>query len=451
MKRLLILFSSAIFIAAWLPAQAEDSAAVNLDSLLQQVKEGQQSSAKINRERESRFIKDRKNQATLLKEAEAKVAELTARSTELREVWRANQEKITERKQSLSETIGELRQIHALVRQGANDLATDLEKSLVSAQHSGRSEQLKALAQDAETPGINEIRQLWFLHQQEMTEGGKVTRFSVPVIAADGREFITTVIRNGLFSATAEGKLLQYLPEAGQLQIAGANRQQQGVLEEQAQAQRGLAVTIIDPTKGGILALLDETPDLGERIHQGGVVGYIIIGIGIFGGILAAIQFAYLLVAGWRIERQRAQIATPNSNNALGRVLAAAHESGNSDLESLELKLDEAILKEAPRLERVLPLIKLCAAVAPLMGLLGTVTGMILTFQAITLFGTGDPKLMAGGISQALVTTVLGLCVAIPLLFVHGFVGARSRKLLQILDEQSAGLLARQIESKVKA
>jgi biopolymer transport protein ExbB len=112
------------------------------------------------------------------------------------------------------------------------------------------------------------------------------------------------------------------------------------------------------------------------------------------------------------------------------------------DVETLELKLDEAILKNTPALERFLTMIKVLAVVAPLLGLLGTVTGMINTFQAITLFGTGDPKLMANGISQALVTTMEGLWVAIPLTFLHALVASRSRSIINTLEEQAAGIVA---------
>jgi len=96
----------------------------------------------------------------------------------------------------------------------------------------------------------------------------------------------------------------------------------------------------------------------------------------------------------------------------------------------------------------MLMFLKIIAVVAPLLGLLGTVTGMIITFQAITLFGTGDPKLMAGGISTALVTTVQGLCVAIPTVLLHTLVASRARRLNQILEEQAAGMVAVQSERR---
>ena len=130
------------------------------------------------------------------------------------------------------------------------------------------------------------------------------------------------------------------------------------------------------------------------------------------------------------------------TNNPLGRVLKAAEDNQGADTESLELKLDEAILKESPKINSGLSLLKIIAMVAPLLGLLGTVTGMIIVFQAITIYGAGDPKAMAGGISSALVTTVLGLVVAIPTLLLHTLLSGKAKKLLHILEEQSAGIIA---------
>jgi biopolymer transport protein ExbB len=141
-------------------------------------------------------------------------------------------------------------------------------------------------------------------------------------------------------------------------------------------------------------------------------------------------------------------VGNPRAGNPLGRVLLAVKDVPLEEEELLQLALDEAVLLELPALERGNGVIKLLAATSPLLGLLGTVTGMILTFQAISLFGTGDPKLMAGGISQALVTTVLGLVVAIPLLFSHSVIAYVSRALIQRLDEQCAGVLARTAENR---
>ena len=203
------------------------------------------------------------------------------------------------------------------------------------------------------------------------------------------------------------------------------------------------------PPRGSLLASLVQTPDLTERIGQGGVVGYVIVVLGILGVGLAVWRMAYLFSVGAKMRAQQGS-EKPDLSNPLGRVMQVYAEHKEADVETLELKLDEAILREVPSLESGNTLIKTLGAVAPLLGLLGTVTGMIRTFQAITLFGTGDPKLMAGGISTALVTTVLGLVAAIPLLLLHSVVAGRSKAMVQILEEQSAGLVARQAEREAK-
>ena len=133
---------------------------------------------------------------------------------------------------------------------------------------------------------------------------------------------------------------------------------------------------------------------------------------------------------------------------ALGRVMKVGNDNLDKDIETLELKLAEAIMSERPAIERGINVVKIISVVAPLAGLLGTVTGMIVTFQQITLFGTGDPKIMAGGISQALVTTVLGLVVAIPTTLLHSFANSSARGIINVLEEQSTGIVAEHSEKR---
>lgn len=201
----------------------------------------------------------------------------------------------------------------------------------------------------------------------------------------------------------------------------------------------------IDPSRGSILALLVQAPDLKERIQQGKLVGYVIIVLFAIGLLIVAVRWIALTVTGLKMRKQL-KLDEPKENNPLGRVLAVYRANPNVDTETLELKIDEAVIREVPKLQSGLATIKILAAIAPLLGLLGTVTGMIETFQSITLFGTGDPKLMAGGISQALVTTVLGLVSAIPLVALHSVVAGKSKRLISILDEQSAGIIAQHAE-----
>ena len=232
-----------------------------------------------------------------------------------------------------------------------------------------------------------------------------------------------------------------------------ADYELQGWAKELASSTEGLHRFGVDPTGpsgGSFLAALINSPNIEERWHQGGYIGYAITAVGIFGFILALYRLVVLSAVSAKVSSQL-KTDKAKDNNPLGRVLKVHEDNPSMDTETLELKLSEGILRETPKLESGLNLLKIIAAIAPLMGLLGTVTGMIVTFQAITLYGAGDPKLMAGGISTALVTTVLGLCVAIPTVFLHTLVQSRARRLTQILQEEAAGMLAERAEADQSA
>lgn len=441
MKRILMIMS---LCGAILPgAQADE-----LDQLLQQTREEQRVGSKINREREARFLANKNAQQQLLQAAQAEQRKLEERGKKLKAAIEIRQKRVAAFQQRLDERTANLKELFQVVRQTASALRTTLRDSQVSAQYPARDIVLKQLAQKDSLPNRNELNRLWFILQQEMTEGGKVVQFEADVVLPGGTTAQRTVTRVGAFTALSGGAFLNYLPNSRQ--FVQPERQLPAAAQQTAQTftqtpPDKLAAVHIDPTRGALLTAMAQAPDLRERVHQGREVGYIIIALGVLGLLIAFFRVVYLAVVGFRIRRQ-AKRPEQLGNNALGRILSVADNADTSDLETLELRLDEAIQKETPKLERGQTLIKLLAAVAPLLGLLGTVTGMISTFQSISVFGTGDPKLMAGGISQALVTTVLGLVVAIPLLFSHSFVASRSRSLIQILDQQSAGLLARLIE-----
>jgi biopolymer transport protein ExbB len=314
--------------------------------------------------------------------------------------------------------------------------------SLISTQLPGRGDQLDDMAQSGSLPTIEELESLWFTMLGEASEQGKVVQYQANVIGDDNQSSQQSVIRIGPFTAFGDDGYmvftdgsLRYLarqPGGGALSAADrvANHSGSGVV-------RGM----IDPSLGSLLGLVIETPTIRERVDQGGWIGYAIIVVAVLGILLAVYRWLMLTLTSFKVRSQM-KSSTPSSSNPLGRIMMAYEEHKGEDLETLQLHLDEAVLKEIPPLERGLNLVKVLAAVAPLMGLLGTVIGMIVTFQAITLFGTGDPKLMAGGISQALITTVLGLIAAVPLLILHAFASGASRRLGQILEEQSVSFVA---------
>ena len=423
----------------------------NMQQLLDLVRRGGRAENSANKKREAEFRADKANQKKLLTIALQEKDQEEIRSEELEAIFEDNELEIPRLQEQLRNRLGTLGELFGVFRQVAGDTRGFVEGSLVSAQLPGRAEFLSEFAQSKDLPAVEELEKLWFYLQQEIIEGGKVVRFDAKVQTPDGEEVETEVLRVGPFTAIADGQFLDYKQETGKLVVLPRQpgSAHPGNAADLMAATDGIVRFSIDPTRGSLLASLVQTPDMMERFDQGGPVGLLIAILGTIGILIAIWRFIYLFGVGSKMRAQQSS-DTPDPSNPLGRILQAYAEHKDADVETLELKLDEAILREVPKLEAGNTLIKTLGAVAPLMGLLGTVTGMIKTFQSIQLFGTGDPKLMAGGISTALVTTVLGLCAAIPLLLLHSLVAGRSKAMVQVLEEQSAGLVAERAEQESK-
>lgn len=416
----------------------------DLDQLLRNVKQRQIVERKINTAREAEFLAEKHTQQQLLKAAESALAKQEKLSSQLKAHLEENEEILAEYAADLNERSGELGELFGVVRQTAADLKADLSHSVISAQFPDRADHLTSMIEGKALPTIGQLENLWFSLQHEMTESGKVVHFTEEIQVPGGKREEADIIRIGAFNAIANGGYLNYDSDAKILTSLARQPASKylDMLESFSETESGQAPIAIDPTRGVMLSMLIQSPNAQERIQQGGVVGYIILILGAIGFIYAISRLIILAITGRKMKQQMNNEQAAE-DNPLGRVLIATEQSSAQDSAALELILDEAITREVPSLEKGLSMIKLFAAVAPLLGLLGTVTGMIATFQAISLFGTGDPKLMANGISQALVTTMLGLSVAIPLLFLHNIVASRSKMLVQILDEQSAGIMSR--------
>jgi biopolymer transport protein ExbB len=270
------------------------------------------------------------------------------------------------------------------------------------------------------------------------------------VITAAGKQQNKTVTRVGEFNSFAEGHYLNYVPESQRLvELARqpASHFRDLAYQLETTHQSGYLPIGLDASRGAMLSAMLRAPGLWERIQQGGVIGYVILGVGFVAVLLVLERLIFLSRTSRAVQRQL-KSDQPDTANPLGRVLQHFEENPNQDTETLQLKLDEAVLKELPKIERGLSSIGVLAAIAPLLGLLGTVTGMIQTFQSITLFGTSDPKYMSSGISQALVTTELGLIVAVPIILVLSFLTNKGNNIVHVLDEQSAGVVAKLVERK---
>jgi biopolymer transport protein ExbB len=422
-----------------------------LEGLLQQVKQFQMQETEINKQREAQFKDNQKNQKLLLNQAKKALQSEQNTANNLKASFDKNEKTLSKKEDQLRLRMGNLGEMFGVVRQVADDLNGTLHTSLTRAEKPNRAADLEKLSQAKELPNIKELQALWLTLQEEMTLTGQVSQFKAQVVQNDGSEVEQLVTRIGAFNAITDQGYLRFDEETGRLISMARQPDQAALISDYFEADSGEFKALgLDPTRGALLGLVLSNPDLLGRIKQGALVGYIIIGLAIIGLLLATWRLTSLFAIRKKVEDQIKHLDKPNADNPLGRVLATAAAFDNSDqeLETLELKIDEAILKEVPQLEKAQSMIKLFAAIAPLLGLLGTVTGMIATFQAITNFGTGDPKLMAGGISQALITTVLGLVAAIPLLLSHNVVSSQSKRLVQILDEQAAGLIATAMETR---
>ncbi len=452
-----LLLTAAIVLPAT-TAVAQD--AKTLDELLGFVKQGQITEAKENRAREQRFANAKADQARLLKESEAERARQERLSKQLEDKFEANELLVAAKQKQLKEQLGTLAELFGHLTSTAGDLASNLEYSLVSAQYPGRevflTELIAKMSGSDQLPSIEEIERVWYEIQREMIESGKVVAFNATVSKPNGDKIEQKVVRVGTFNIVSEdGMYLQYVPAKGSLEEL--SRQPTGPYTAWAKdlvaasPGSGLHKVGMDPTGpsgGSYLAALINSPNLEERWHQGGYIGYAITAVGVFAFILAIYRLLVLFAVSGKVNAQL-KSETAKDNNPLGRVLKVHEDNPSMDTETLELKLHEAIMKETPKLESGLVLLKIISAVAPLMGLLGTVTGMIITFQAITIFGAGDPKAMAGGISGALITTVLGLLVAIPTVLLHTVVNGRAQRIIHILNERTTGIIAEHTESSL--
>lgn len=442
----LVLSASALIVSV--PASAD-----SLDKLLEQVKSIQNAESEENRQRENRFNNNKKQLEADVKSAKKERRDLLKKSEALETRHERNEKILTEEQARLDRRLGSLKELFGIIQQVSTDTKGNLDNSIINAQYPGRTEFLEELSQkmgtSSELASIAEIEQLWFEIQREMTESAKVVRFQGQIVDKNGEQQEAEIIRVGTFNLIADGQYLQYIPltqkivelakQPDERYLFAASR-----LDDAPENQ--LANFAIDPTGGSVLSILLKEPTLRERLEYGGKTGLVLLFLGILSLLLSMERILTLAVTRTKIYQQAQRLNQLDMRNPLGRVLSVYDPKQKIDTETLELKLGEAILKEGPRVERFLPLLKIIAVIAPLLGLFGTVVGMIITFQDITLHGTGDPRTMASGISQALITTVMGMLVAIPTIVMHSVANSIAKSILQILQEQSAGILSINIE-----
>ncbi len=410
----------------------------SLDNLLQEVESFTRADRQENKVRVQTFSQSKAEQQALLNSAKQRLEQADKQQVLLKSQFDLQEDQLGELETLLKQRTGQLGEVFGVVKEQSGELKELLHQSLVNAQYPDREKAL-AFASSKAIPGMDKLEILWFQLQHEMTHSGKITRFDSKVAATDGQLSEQSVLRIGTFNAINQhGQFLQWNAQQQQLSVLAGQPEQKAQTDASAFYGGTGDHLLVDVSSGQLLSLIGQKPSWEQQLHKGGYVGYIILALGLLGLLTAAIKLISLSFVRFKIRKQLNN-PIPDANNPLGRILLACQ--GRYSLEQLNNRLDEALLKELPALESGQSILKLLAATAPLLGLLGTVTGMIGTFQSITLFGTSDPKLMAGGISQALITTVFGLVVAIPMLFSHGLLSSQSRALLMILQEKSLAQL----------
>jgi biopolymer transport protein ExbB len=453
---------AAIVFAAPVVAQ---SPADSHDELLRQVEQVRAAENKAFQDRVAEFnSKSQAEKDALLRQAEQQRTQLNTVSERLSDTYQANELRISNLNQELRDkaTALGLAELFGLARQAANDNSSILQQSLITTQFPTppgelpRDEWMRQFAASTAAPTAAELERLWIEIQREMTASGQVAKYRTTIIQPNGEPVESEVIRIGPFTAIADGQFLAYLPNLRTFNVLP--RQLPGefmdVAREFTRATSGYVDAVVDAGRGSLLALYVERPTNLERIEAGETIGLIIVIVGILGFLAFVFQLIYLIFVRVGVSGQLRHLDRPAPNNPLGRVLLAFKGDKSKieqDADVAELRITEAVLREVPKLERFQAFLRLCVAAGPLLGLIGTVVGMILTFQSITESGSSDPRLMATGIGIAMIATVLGLFVAIALLFANALLNSLSRGVVQILDEQSAGMLAESIEKQRRA
>ena len=417
----------------------------DLDLLVESVKNTASIRAKEDKERLTKFLSDKNRQQYLLNQMKVNLKNEEDRSVRLTNQYEANDSELSELEEQLTLKLGSFGELFGIVRQTAGESKGQFMLSLTNIEFPERVEFLGDLAErkSLDLPTTAELERLWYEILNELNQSGKVKSYNTDILSKSGELVNSDVLRIGVFNSVSNGNYLNLVSEQNLLEFLA--KQPDGSIKRSAKRLQNKDVSYrevyIDPTRGSLLSKLIDRAGWLQRINQGGFVGYVILIILALGLTMGVLQFQFLYRESKTID---AELETGNFSNdsILGKLNRVFKSHTGNNPEELEAQLEDILAKASPPLDKNLSVIKLLAAVAPLLGLLGTVIGMIETFQAITLFGTGDPKLMAGGISQALVTTMLGLIAAVPLLFVHNLLDSRSRAISQIYEEQAIGFVA---------
>ena len=416
------------------PIPIEEQRNNKIKALLDVVKENKSIYVQKDQVRVKNFLDLVDERESMLAKAKRDLANEKIRNENLEKRFETNEKELAELEESLQIKIGVLGELFGVTRQFAGELLASTEKAVTFSEYPERVGVLRDIG-ETQVHDLNQLQNLWISYLDEIVSSGEVKTVEANIIDRDGESITGEIVRYGHFTTTYKNKFVTPVPELSGFELL-QRQPERDVLKNLRKHQRSddYRITSIDPTRGFLLSLYLDKPGWIDRIAQGKSIGFIIILIGISG-------FVFSIYKIYQLREQEKEII---ADNAKVKVDMENSIKDTVSYESKENILDEFIINYTGKLEWGANWVKFFAAVAPLLGLLGTVIGMIETFQAITLFGTGDPKQMAGGISQALVTTMLGLIVAAPLLGLYTYISQKVSNLSQVLEEKASYLLAQE-------
>lgn len=402
--------------------------------------------ARHNIQREAEFKQTEKQLLALKSKLEVKQKTIQQKTDVLTETFSENENKLARLEEKLRLETGSLGELFGVVRQNAKELGAELHNTVNSVDRGVHTDTVDQIIDAKSLPSMEQLTGLWLSMSEQISASRELGKAQISFIDGNGNTSQVEAYRLGSIGLVTEQGYVSWNSKRNDA-IAYMKQPDNGpVISSLSSLSAGDTTNIIiDPSRGFMLEQLALTPSLQDRLQAGGVVGKVILGLLAIGLLIALFRGVSLAIARQKIRSQLKKPDQPG-NNPLGRVLAVYDKEQNRSVEALELRLLEAVVDEQTHLEKGLSMLKLLAALAPMLGLLGTVTGMIETFQVITQFGNGDPKVMAGGISMALITTVLGLVAAMPLLLAHNILSTQAENIRNILEKQGIGLVAEQAE-----
>ncbi|EKF9207048.1 MotA/TolQ/ExbB proton channel family protein [Vibrio cholerae] len=416
------------------------------NSLVQQATQEKAQQQQHNQQREAGFVQTAQELQAAKAELLAERNRLQKEADQLSSQFSDNENTLARLEETLRLETGSLGEMFGVVRQNAKELQSELDQSVTGVEPRAHQQSIDDVVAAKTLPSMAQLRGLWQAMSEEIRASGQVQTTEIQWLNGQGETQTVPALRLGSLGLISEQGYVKW-----------DNARQQALSYQQLPSDfptfshirtlvDGDVVTMkVDPSRGVLLEQLALTPTLSQRLQAGGVIGNVILVLLGVGLIIALYRGAILATLRQKIKAQLKNPEQPG-DNPLGRILAVYNKEQQRSVEALELRLLEAVVDEQNHLETGLSMLKLLAALAPMLGLLGTVTGMIETFQVITQFGNGDPKVMAGGISMALVTTVEGLIAAIPLLLAHNILSAQAEAIRNILEKQGIGLVAQQAE-----